>query len=151
MSFGEEWVLRQRVDSFSTDDLRARVAALLPEGVALKVTGKRSRRIQVTFGADAVETLAAKLASRPGQLDWDWREDMEAPSGGSYEVLVELVKDELPLVRVSSNDGNNRQAWPIAFAIASSLAEDLGVLSDDEEARVKEGVPMFIEPGRGSN
>ena len=140
MSFGEEWVLRQRVDSFSNDDLRARVAAILPEGVTLKVTGKRSSRtIQVTFGADAVETLAAKLASRPGQLDWDWRKDIEAPPGGSYEVFVELVKDELPLVRVSSNDGDNRQAWPIAFAIASSLAEDLGVLSDDEEASMKEG------------
>ena len=146
MGFGEEWVLRQRVDSYSSEDLRTRVAAILPRGVAVKVTWRRSSRmISVTFRADAVESIAAKLASRPGQLDWDWRGDMEPPAdGATHEVLVELVNDELPLVRVSSTDGGNRQAWPIAFSIASSLAEDLGCLSDDEEALARESDPDAV-------
>ena len=47
---------------------------------------------------------------------------------------VDFVDDEHPLIRIYSNDGDNRDAWPIVFSIASSLAEDLGAVADPPEA-----------------
>ena len=151
MSFGEEWVLPCGVETYSDEDLVAKVRGLLPAGTVVALLGENdARAVCVTFPASDVESIAAKLASREGQLDWEWRRDMDPPRDGeTYTVQIDIVDDQGPLVRVHSSDESNREAWPIAFSIASSLAEILGATSSDD-APISDAFPMFIEPGRTS-
>ncbi|NOU33871.1 MAG: hypothetical protein HOO96_38755 [Polyangiaceae bacterium] len=149
MSFQEEWVLPQPVESYSDEDLLGRVRALLPEGTSVEVSGDPDcRTIRVDFQVADVDAIAEKLATRPGQLDWEWREDFDPPRGGGqdYNVHVDIVDDERPILRIYSNDGENRQAWPLVCAIASSLAEELGGIPEDEAPPPSDHIPMFIEP-----
>ncbi len=134
MSFEEAWVLPKPVESYGTDDLIARVRALLPEGVTISAFGDVDRAITVEFPATLVDAIAAKLSARDGQLDWDWRRELDPPrKGDRYRVDLDVVDDERPLIRVASNDGDNREAWPLVFSIASSLAEDLGAVDAEDE------------------
>jgi hypothetical protein len=153
MSFQEEWVLPQPVDSYSSDDLLRRVRGLLPDGIEITISGESDNRtIHVSFATTAVEAIAAKLSKRDGQLDWDWRGDMDPPrpDGDVYDVHVDIVDDERPILRIYSNDGENRQAWPLAFSIAASLAEDLGAIPEEDAPPPSDRIPMFVEPGKAS-
>ncbi len=135
MSFEEAWFLPKPVTTYSSDDLVARVRALLPAGVQVSVHGESddARAITIDFPASLVDAIAAKLSAREGQLDWDWRDDLDPPrEGDAYSVDVDFVDDEHPLIRIYSNDGDNREAWPIVLSIASSLAEDLGAIAEED-------------------
>jgi len=151
MSFHEEWVLPQPVESYASDDLLGRVRSLLPDGIAIAISGEPdSRTIQVNFATAEVDIIAVTLSKRDGQLDWDWRADMDVPrsDGDVYDVHLDIVDDERPILRIYSNDGENRQAWPLVFSIAASLAKDLGAIPEEEAPPPSDRIPMFIEPGK---
>jgi hypothetical protein len=155
MSFQEEWILPEPVETLASDDLVARVRLLLPDDVLVSIRGQGDdRTIDIVFEADRVEAIASKLSAREGQLDWEWRADMDPPmnDGTSYDVHIDIVDDKGPTLRIYSNDGANRAAWPIVFSIASSLAEQLGALADEDSPPSSDRIPIFIEPpgaGRG--
>lgn len=151
MSFSEEWVLPEPVGAYASEALVAQVAAIVAGSaeVAIRDAGD-ARALTISFGAAQVEALASKLAERPGQLDWDWRADLDPPrrGGSRYVVQIDVVHDDPPLLRIDSNVEENRAAWPILFSIASSLAEELGVAPDEEAPPSSDELPIFIEPGR---
>ena len=153
MSFQEEWVLPQPVESYSSNDLLGRVRGLLPDGIAITISGEPDdRTIHVNFAATEVDAIAAKLSERAGQLDWDWRADMDPPrsDGDVYDVHIDIVDHQRPILRIYSNDGANRQAWPLVFSVAASLAEDLGAIPEEEAPPPSDRMPMFVEPGKTS-
>jgi hypothetical protein len=147
MSFGEEWVLPHPVETYSDADLVARVRALLPAGISVALVGANdARALRVMFRPVDVDAIAAKLSSREGQLDWKWRHEMDPPrNADAYTIQLDIVDDEGPVLRVHSNDEHNREAWPIAFSIASSLAEDLDA-EDAFDPFEMDRIPMFIAP-----
>jgi len=151
MSFAEDWVLPNPAESYSTDDLLARLRKLLPVGVVATASGDTVRRtFHVTFAVAQVEAVAQMLSSRPGQLAWDWRAELEPPRFGlDYVVHLDVLEDERPILRASSNDGENRAAWPLVSSMASSLAEDLGAVPEEDAPPPSERLPLFIEPGKG--
>lgn len=136
MSWQEDWVLPHSVESLLDAEILEKVRAILPASVELKLVNEEPayRIVLATFAPDAVELVAAKLSERDGQLDWDWRADMDPPPHGVsvYKLHVELVDDERPILRVCSNDGTNREAWPLAFSLCSSLAEELGAIPEED-------------------
>ena len=146
MSFEEAWVLPRSAASYASEELLARVRAMLPAATEIAVEGDADddRTIRVTFEETDAERVGASLARRSGQLDWDWKSDLDPPlfrDDGLYEVAIDVVQDaERPLVRVYSNDAENRAAWPLAFAIASTLAEDLGAVPEEDA----DGVPAKL-------
>ncbi len=149
MSFEEEWVLPQPVESYTDEDLVRQVRALLPEGIRVQVSGDPDcRTIRVDFCVADVDAIAETLAARPGQLDWEWREELDPPRDGGqdYNVHIDIVDDERPILRIYSNDGENRQAWPLLCAIASSLSDELGGIPEEEAPPPSDRLPMFIEP-----
>lgn len=153
MSFQSQWVLPEPVQAYGDAALLSRVKALLPEGIALSISGPpEMRTIRARLPVVRVDEIAAKLATREGELGWDWRRDMDPPrSGGdSYDVHIDFVDDDRPILRICSSDGENRAAWPLAFSIASSLADDLGGIPEDEATPPSDRFPMFIEPGKRS-
>ncbi len=149
MSFREAWVLPLPLPSYEPTEVLARVRKLLPAGLAVDLTGHEHRTLRITFTTADVDVLAAHLARRPGQLDWDWRDELDPPlaDGVTYDVFVTLVHDGYPLVRIDSNDGENRQAWPLVFSIASSLAEDLDAVPEESMPPTSAHYPPFIVPG----
>jgi len=152
MSFQEEWVLPKPVETYSSVDLVRRVRGLLPDGLRVGISGRADNRtIQIDLPAQQVDVVGAKLSKRDGQLDWNWRGEVDPPSSGDvYELLIDVVDDERPLLRIASNDGENRQGWPIVFSIASSLAEELGAIPEEEAQPPNDRIPMFIEPDKSS-
>ena len=84
--------------------------------------------IKVRFGVDHVEQLASRLGSSPQTwLDYEWRDELDPPRDETqqhYEIVVELVEMDHPELRVASSDADNREAWPLAFALAGCLAEE---------------------------
>lgn len=153
MSFQEEWVLPEPVENYSSEHLLAIVRSLLPEGPVVTISGlHRCRTLRVDFPVHAVDRIAAKLSKRPGELDWDWHDDMDPPREGrmKYDVHIDVVDDERPIVRIYSNDGQNREAWPIVLSIASSLATELGAIPEEDAPPPSDRFPLFIEPGKRS-
>jgi len=151
VSFQEEWVLPASVQSYADDDLLRRVRRLLPDDMAVRISGQPScRTITVDLAESEVQAVASKLEAR-GQLAWDWRDDMEPPrSGDAYDLHIELVDDGRPILRVYSNSGENRRAWPLAFSIAEGLADDLGAIPEEDAPPPSDRIPLFIEPGKTS-
>lgn len=139
MSFGEEWHLSVSVDEIEDDGLFARVDELLPGGLTVTILGEpAARTIRLEFRPDQVDALAEALAPPMGQLDAQWRTDLDPPRfGASYAVAIDVLVDEDgdSIVRIDSNDAENRQAWPLVWAIAAGLADALGEV-DDEDVRV---------------
>lgn len=143
-------MLPQPVESYANEELVVRLRANLPVGIAVQISGTTEcRTLHVAFSVEQVEGIAKKLSSRDGQLDWDWRGDLEPPrDGDAYEVEIDVAHDERPLLRVYSNDGNNREAWPLVFSMASSLAEDLDAIPEEDAPPPSDRIPLFIAPGR---
>jgi len=153
MSFEEAWVLPHPVESYSDGDLLGRVRGLLPDGLAIEITGEPDERtLSIEMPTNRVDSIAEKLARRDGQLDWDWRGEVETPPRGAdaYVTHIDIVNDDRPLLRIYSNDGDNRQAWPLVFSVAASLAEQLGATPLDDAPPPSDSLPMFIEPGKTS-
>lgn len=89
--------------------------------------------VTVRFGVELVEQLAAKVgSSRQKWLDYEWREELDPPRNEAqdYEIVVEFVEMDHPELRVASSDADNREAWPLAFALAGCLAEEYGATDD---------------------
>lgn len=154
MSFEEAWVLPKVVSNYADADLVSRVRDLFPPkaGIQVRISGELScRSIRVDVPLAEVEAVADKLAARPGELDWDWRAEMDPPDDEDddvYALYIDIVDDDYPLIRIYSNEGSNRAAWPLLFSIASSLADELGAIPEEDAPPRSDHIPMFIEPGK---
>lgn len=154
MSFEECWILPPAVAPFSDEEWHQRVRALLPQEVEITVSGDlEDRSIRVELPLALVEAVASTLATREGQLQWDWRAELDPPRGDRdrYTLSIDLVTDERPILRIYSNDGDNRAAWPIVFSIASSLAEEVGGIPEEDFPAPSDRIPMFVEPTKASD
>jgi hypothetical protein len=150
MSFQQEWVLPRPVEAYSNEALIGQVRRWLPTDAIVEVTGVPSdRTLSVRFATTDVESIADGLEQ---YLFEDWQRDLDPPrhSDGSYLLHIEVVDDERPILRIYSNEGDNRQGWPILAAIASGLAEALGGVPEDEAPEPSDKIPMFIAPGKAS-
>jgi hypothetical protein len=129
MSFEEEWILPKPIEHYRDDDVLGFVRKILPPSIGATLSGPTEDRvIRIVFATTDVPALSAQLTEL-GELDWDWEDDLEPPSDGDrYTVVIELVHDEVTKLRVSSNDDDNRAAWPLVFSIAASLSLDLDAL-----------------------
>ena len=150
MSVSEAWVLPLPLPSYEPAALLTRVRALLPAGTAVDLVGHDRRTVRVTFTVADAEAIGAHLGRREGQLDWDWRADLDPPlaDGETYDLFVALVHDGYPLVRIDPRDGENRQGWPLVFSLASSLAEELGAVPAEEMPPASDHLSLVRVPGK---
>ena len=158
MSYAAEWELDDAV--LDRDEIEAVVqhVASLGQVAAEVAPSRRGLYCTFRFPVHAASDVVTALDPSGKLLGEEWYKDLDPPVDGEegYTVRVELLgplndpdagrvpdepdarddeDDEEPIcvarLRVESFD--NREAWPVAFAIASAIVERLGGdLRDDE-------------------
>ena len=152
MSFSEHFHLPNLVTSYDRTQVEEFVRSIVPSNTRVEVRSDGAGDFCVLWAMapNLVEEAAQLLGDSPQTwLNYEWRADMDPPQGtiedangrsaDGYEMWVEFVdvtdetnEDTGPeyLIRVSSNDGGNREAWPLAFALAGRLAEEFDALDE---------------------
>ncbi len=159
MSYAAEWELDDAV--LDRDEIEAVVqhVASLGQVVAEVAPSRRGLYCTFRFPVHAASDVVTALDPSGKLLGEEWYKDLDPPVDGEegYTVRVELLGpvndadggrgDDEPDGRADDDDDDepvcvarlrvesfdNREAWPVAFAIASALVERLGGdLRDDE-------------------
>lgn len=135
MSWEDQFYLPRPVATYDAADLARRTRVMVPAPAVVEVEVEEGLiSIVVRFERDAVDEVAALLGSSPQKwLDFEWRDDMDPPRDehqSYYRLRIELVEVEHHELRVASSDADNRAAWPLAFALAGRLAEELDATED---------------------
>ena len=146
MALLEEWILSERVTAAMISRVLEVVDAIVPQRFEpeVRVSSKGERlMVVVSVPDDAVTELATSLDATIGYFDdWDWQEEIdELEDSNDYEIWVELtnkrpetisVAQELPVLSVGSNEGDNDAGWPLAFVLAARLAQELGAVEAED-------------------
>lgn len=156
MSYAAEWELDDAI--LDRDEVEAIVAhvASLGQVVAEVSPSRRGLSCTFRFPVHAASDVVTALDPSGKLLGDEWYKDLDPPVDGEegYVIRVELLGpvdggrvDDEPSEPVDDDDDDeaicvarlrvesfdNREAWPVAFAIASAIVERLGGdLRDDE-------------------
>ena len=151
MAYAAEWDLDDRV--LDREEVEAVVAHVAATGhVAAEVTlGRRGLLCTFRFPVAATAEIVSALDPSGELLGEEWYRDLDPPADGEdgYTVRVELLgpvdggfvdddpepaescdedDDEAPpcVARLRVESFDNREAWPVAFALAAAIVERLG-------------------------
>lgn len=150
MAYAAEWDLDDRV--LDREEVEAVVAHVAATGhVAAEVTlGRRGLLCTFRFAVAATAEIVSALDPSGQLLGDEWYRDLDPPADGEdgYTVRVELLgpvdggfvdddpeppetsedDDDAPacIARLRVESFDNREAWPVAFALAAAIVERLG-------------------------
>lgn len=144
MALLEEWILPVEVDKKLQRSIESVASRILPEGVEWSASfkdGKVSFTAQVP--AHDLSDLTVELDEPLERLeDWDdWEEEIDEIAGDAYALKLECrqkqpesfeADEALPILSVSSKEGDNLAAWPAAFVLTARIARELGATTPDE-------------------
>ncbi len=136
MSWEEEFYLPRPASTYEGAALVAVLRRIVPDDIEVVATRDNEiTAVRLRFAIARTEEIAACLGSSRGSwLAFEWRADVDPPLDPDrtyYDLVVELVDDDdRHLLRVASSDGDNRAAWPLAFAVAGCLADALDATAD---------------------
>lgn len=144
MALLEEWILPVEVDKKLQRHLEKLAEQLMPEGVEWSAVSKDGAVVFTAHvPAHDLEDLAVELDEPIEKFEgWDWQDEIDEIEGDAYELRVEcrqkqpetFSSDEgLPILSVSSKEGNNLAAWPVAFVLTARLAHELDATEPDED------------------
>lgn len=136
MSWEAEWEIEQMP---SREELERHMSALVEiaqlTSTVVSEDDYGGFAISVVLRAARAENIPTLLGFDDRDLE-DVRRDLGPPEGEHYNVTLDVVApdaDEPAIVRVYSNDGDNRDAWPVAHDIGLALAMRLGIVDEDAE------------------
>ena len=155
MSYAAEWELDDGVLDREEVEAVVQHVAALGQVVAEVVPSRRGLSCTFRFPVHAASDVVTALDPSGKLLGDEWYKDLDPPVDGDegYTIRVELLgpvdggrvddepadqdddDDDEPacVVRLRVESFDNREAWPVAFAIASAIVERLGGdLRDDE-------------------
>jgi len=140
MSWEAEWQIERMP---SLEELERHMSALV------EIAQLTSTVVSVDdYGGFAISVVlrAARAEDIPTLLGFDYRDredvrrDLDPPEGEHYNVTLDVVapdnenNEPRPFVRIYSNDGDNRDAWPVVHDIGLALAMRLGMIDEDDQA-----------------